>query len=109
LQRLDNEQQKLFSVILWSLWKCRNNQVWDNVTDTAQTVCERAQHLLMSWKTAQQVRSLATTSLPTVTHRSEWTRPSSGRYKCNIDASFSHSLKELLVFASDFGAIVRDC
>jgi hypothetical protein len=33
LQRLDNEQQELFSVLLWSLWKGRNNQLWDNVTD----------------------------------------------------------------------------
>jgi hypothetical protein len=35
LQRLDNEQQELFSVILWSLWKGRNNQIWDNVTNTS--------------------------------------------------------------------------
>ncbi|MCH98286.1 ribonuclease H protein, partial [Trifolium medium] len=37
LNRLDKAQQELFSVMAWSIWKRRNNQVWENVTDTAQT------------------------------------------------------------------------
>jgi hypothetical protein len=57
----------------------------------------------MSWKTAQQVRSLASTSLPPVIHHREWTKPSPGRFKCNVDASFSHSLNKVGI-----GICIRD-
>lgn len=33
LKHLDIPQQQLFAVILWSLWKHRNNKVWNNVTE----------------------------------------------------------------------------
>ncbi|GAU34524.1 hypothetical protein TSUD_393980 [Trifolium subterraneum] len=103
LQKLDHEQQELFSVMLWSLWKCRNNQVWDNVTDNTHTICERARHLLTSWKNSQQVRSLVSTEVSQVTQHMDWTKPSSGRYKCNIDASFSSSLNKVGI-----GICIRD-
>jgi hypothetical protein len=38
LDRLDKAQQEFFSIMMWSIWKRRNNQVWENITETAQTV-----------------------------------------------------------------------
>ncbi|MCI28121.1 cytochrome P450, partial [Trifolium medium] len=58
MQRIDTIQQELFSVMLWSIWKRRNNQVWDIATETNQMVCDRARILLTSWKHAQQARNL---------------------------------------------------
>jgi hypothetical protein len=58
LQMLDKNQRELFSVMLWIIWKCRNNQVWNNMSDSIQTVCERANHLITSWRNAQQVCGL---------------------------------------------------
>jgi hypothetical protein len=49
LHRLDKGQQELFSVTVWSIWKRKNNQVWDNIADSNQTVCERARYLITSW------------------------------------------------------------
>jgi hypothetical protein len=88
LQNLDKEQQELFSVMVWSIWKRRNNQVWDNVADSNRTVCERARHLITSWRQAQHIRSHVSNQQP-APQQMHWLKPSPGRYKCNIDASFS--------------------
>jgi hypothetical protein len=34
LQTLDKHQQEFFSVMVWSIWKCRNNQVWNNMSES---------------------------------------------------------------------------
>jgi ribonuclease HI len=88
--------------MVWSIWKRRNNQVWENITETAQTVCERARHLITSWRNAQNYQSLAniTQSAP---QQTKWSKPSIGRYKCNIDASFSHSTNKVGI-----GICIRD-
>ncbi|CAJ2637029.1 unnamed protein product [Trifolium pratense] len=88
LHRLDKDQQEFFSVMVWSIWKRRNNQVWDNITDSDQNVVARARHLITSWRDAQQIRSL-TNTVQTDPQQMIWVKPSHGRYKCNVDASFS--------------------
>ncbi|MCH90443.1 cytochrome P450, partial [Trifolium medium] len=88
MHKLDKAQQELFSVMAWSIWKCRNNQVWNNITESSQTVYNRAMHLITSWRNAQQVHALAHVTQP-VQQQAAWFKPSLGRYKCNIDATFS--------------------
>jgi hypothetical protein len=88
LQMLEKHQQEFFSVMVWSIWKCRNNQVWNNMSDSTQTVCERVTHLITSWRNAQQVRELVDAS-QLILQQTTWTKPSIGIYKCNVDASFS--------------------
>jgi hypothetical protein len=88
LHNLNQEQQANFSVLLWSIWKRRNNKVWNNISETNTTVCERARHLITSWKQAQQIRSSANIS-QLIQQHIHWEKPSHEEYKCNIDASFS--------------------
>ncbi|XP_024634419.1 uncharacterized protein [Medicago truncatula] len=98
----DIPQQQLFAVILWSLWKHRNNKVWNNVTETAQQTGERAMNFLSSWKNAQDVRN-QNTNRNTHGVIDSWEKPSPGRFKCNVDASFSTTLNKV-----GFGACIRD-
>jgi hypothetical protein len=102
LHRLNKDDQELFSVMVWSLWKRRNNQVWENIIELNQTVCERAKHLLIGWRNAQQVRSLINTPQPPP-HPTRWIKPAYGKYKCNIDASFSLVLNKVGI-----GMCIRD-
>jgi ribonuclease HI len=102
LHNLNQEQQANFSVLLWSIWKRRNNKVWNNISETNTTVCERARHFITSWKQAQQIRSSANISQPIQQHI-HWEKPSRGRYKCNIDASFSHTRNKVGI-----GMCIRD-
>ncbi|CAJ2675491.1 unnamed protein product [Trifolium pratense] len=88
LHWLNKDQQELFCVLVWSIWKRRNNKVWEDVTDSDQTVVERAKHLITSWRSAQQIRQSAHITQPSP-QQTVWTKPRHGRYKCNVDASFS--------------------
>ncbi|XP_024626730.1 uncharacterized protein [Medicago truncatula] len=94
---------------MWSLWKRRNLKLWQQQNETCMHVVERARHLLDDWRTAQEVRSHKATNNPAQPnnvihgHVIEWTKPTYGRYKCNIDASFSDSLNMVGI-----GICIRD-
>jgi len=91
-------QRKLFVTIMWSLWKRRNLKLWQQQNETITQVLERAKHILDDWRSAQHIR-LWRKDVP-LTHQGnssdgivvEWSKPAYGRYRCNIDASFSSSM-----------------
>jgi hypothetical protein len=58
LKNIDRQQQQqlLFSVMLRSIWKHTSNKIWNDTSDSSQTLCERAYSLLISLKNAQDVR-----------------------------------------------------
>jgi len=62
LQKFDGQQKQMFGVLLWRIWKHRNNKVWNNVTETNQHICERAEFFMSSWGNAQELRNLGATS-----------------------------------------------
>ncbi|KEH29610.1 hypothetical protein MTR_4g046027 [Medicago truncatula] len=72
--KLNASQIKLFVTVMRSIWKRRNLKLWQQKNETNAQVVERAisraQHI--------KIHSLQ--------------KPASGRYKCNIDASFSSSM-----------------
>ncbi|XP_024630813.1 uncharacterized protein [Medicago truncatula] len=99
---LNTSQQQIFAVTLWSIWKHRNNKVWNNVVETSQQISERAEAFLNSWKSAQKIQPRI--QVPSVQHESPcWTKPVLGRFKCNVDAAFSNSLNRM-----GFAACIRD-
>jgi len=83
---------------MWSLWKRRNLKLCQQQNETSLQVVEHARHLLDDWRAAQGVRSHRAIDFSTHPSRSrsghviKWTKPTYGKYKCNIDASFSSSL-----------------
>jgi len=102
LQQLDIPQQQIFAVTLWSIWKQRNNRVWNDVVETTQQVSERAEAFLNSWKSVQRIKT--NNHVNTVHHdATRWTKPALGRFKCNVDATFSNSLNRV-----GLGACIRD-
>ncbi|XP_058747206.1 uncharacterized protein LOC131620218 [Vicia villosa] len=86
----NHDHLSLFSVILWRIWKGRNNHIWNSAEEPTEVICQRAAQLLAGWKNAQQHRlnSEINNPSPIVTR---WCKPSAGRLKCNIDASFSQN------------------
>lgn len=42
-----DHHQVVFSTILWSLWKSRNNHFWNQTVDSQDTICNRAILLLV--------------------------------------------------------------
>lgn len=80
-----------FSTLMWSIWKNKNNKVWNVSSDTCQVICDRATTLLQSWRNAQEVKQQGCMRI-NPSHVATCTKPSPGRYKCNVDASFSETL-----------------
>ncbi|GAU38127.1 hypothetical protein TSUD_318140 [Trifolium subterraneum] len=102
LQVLASEQMSIFVTVLWSMWQSRNNKLWRNQTETASAVYDRACTVLTEWQSvqAEQTESINRQLQPA---EIKWTKPSLGRYKCNIDASFSSELNKVGI-----GTCIRD-
>ncbi|CAJ2641086.1 unnamed protein product [Trifolium pratense] len=92
----------LFSVLLWSIWQHRNNKLWRNEVESVNVVCDRGINLLTGWNQAQEMKQKQSRIQPTIAG-TRWSKPSIGRYKCNIDASFSTILNKVGI-----GVCVRD-
>ncbi|GAU29382.1 hypothetical protein TSUD_31890 [Trifolium subterraneum] len=99
---LASEQRFIFVTVLWSMWQSRNNKLWRNQTETTFAVYDRACTVLTEWQSAQseQTKSINRQLQPA---ELKWTKPSLGRYKCNIDASFSSDLDKVGI-----GTCIRD-
>jgi len=102
LQHLNQRQKQVFGVTLWSIWKHRNNKVWNNIINWTQSICERVGSLLTNWTNAQTICNNASrqSNIQGVPH---WRKPSPNRYKCNVDVSFSHALNRV-----GLGTCIRD-
>jgi len=114
-------QRELFVTIMWSLWKRRNLKLWQQQNETIMQVMERAKHLLEEWRIAQNIRTRRE-DVP-LTHQGnsndgnvvEWSKSAYGRYKCNINASFSSSMHMVgigICFRDDMGEFISaktDC
>jgi len=109
LDQMPSMQKELFVTIVWSLRKPRNLKLWQQQNETCMQVVERARNLLDDYRTAQEFRSHKATgnhahpNSVIHSHVIEWTKPACGRYKCNIDASFSDSLNMVGI-----GICIRD-
>jgi len=97
--------QRLVSLFL-NLRKHQNLKVWDDVTEVGVMVVEGAKNMVVDW----QLSNSPAAADPASSQQAQqpvgggsssavdnyvpgnvpiWQRPSSGRYKCNIDAAFS--------------------
>lgn len=96
LQKLSTTQTETIVTIMWSIWKARNLKLWQQVSNSTVTILERAKHLLEGWRIANRkqapTRQENISSIPSTSHHNgnanfKWRKPSSGRYKCNVNAS----------------------
>jgi hypothetical protein len=64
LEILDRVRQIMlfWYTYVWSIWKNRNSKIWNDVSNTCQTICDRANLFLASWKNAQDVKVAAPTN-----------------------------------------------
>jgi hypothetical protein len=115
LQNFSSMQYELMATIMWSLWKSRNMKLWQQQNETNVQVFQRATHLLEEWRAAHDIRSRSSnqTTIPQVRpirqEEDHWKKLAPGRYKCNIDASFSTSLNRVasgMCLRDDDGAFV---
>jgi hypothetical protein len=75
LQRLNSADSVEMATILWSIWKQRNNKVWNNTLEGQNFVIVRAQEMVRDWTAVQRVQTHnSVTSHATVING--WKKPS---------------------------------
>lgn len=91
---LNGDDAALLCCIIWSIWKQQNNKIWNDVADAHMFVLERARTMLQDWRAEKSYRQRPS-RMPNIIDNSKWKKPAEGRYKCNIDASFSRHLNKV--------------
>ncbi|XP_058783379.1 uncharacterized protein LOC131658061 [Vicia villosa] len=76
------------AVMLEGLWKNRNDWVWNNEKEEATKLGWLALHKWQDWFSAQHIRH----SEGNEENLLQWQPPSSGSFKCNVDAGFNRQL-----------------
>ncbi|KAK6144415.1 hypothetical protein DH2020_021235 [Rehmannia glutinosa] len=92
-------------MVLWSLWRERNNEFWNNVHASAKETLHAAVNYLTEWcatnfgsgteKTFRAADPCAQTA--------KWSKPNRLQFKCNVDATLSLERN-----ATYIGMVVRD-
>ncbi|GAU10714.1 hypothetical protein TSUD_425140, partial [Trifolium subterraneum] len=84
-------------MLLWVLWKNRNNSVWEAVKESGQVLGAKTLCLWQEWATMQRTSSSNFQPAETSQQIIQWQRPHSGWFKCNVDAGFHNDLNKTSV------------
>lgn len=93
---------EITSVVLWSIWQNRNEEVWTGTSKPAIFVYHTALDLYSNWHDAN-VPPLNTISIPRQQGSVSWQPPQELFVKCNVDASIFSSLNK-----AGYGCIIRN-
>ncbi|XP_062005870.1 uncharacterized protein LOC133723052 [Rosa rugosa] len=101
LERAMSLQPQIFAkllMIIWAIWKNRNNMLWSGTQQTAQD-------LMLSCVTwLEDFQKARPGSLKPVKHtRQKWVPATNGCYKLNVDAAFMHNQNN-----GGIGGVIRD-
>jgi ribonuclease HI len=71
------------AMLLWVLWKNRNNLVWNQEKESGQQLGYKALSLWVEWNSVQRV--YGNDDQQALQHHSSWQPPPRDIYKCNVD------------------------
>jgi ribonuclease HI len=74
-----------FALILWTVWKNRNDKVWNDVKESGRSIGIK---VLQHWQQWCSVQHHLQSSSQQQQHLSTWQKPPMSWYKCNVDAGF---------------------
>ena len=81
------------AMILWCVWRQRNQKLWENSSLSAVKAMELGYVFLQDWRRA---RAGASSSATQCAHGPlTWSRPLGGRWKCNLDAAMFSDLSTI--------------
>ncbi|XP_073024431.1 uncharacterized protein [Primulina eburnea] len=93
----------VLSATLWSIWRYRNEKLWNGVSRPPQITVSLGHDMVWNWTQTHKTytRGQAPSSRRDTDDR--WTKPLDPYVKCNVDAAMFHEHQ-----AVGFGAVVRD-
>ncbi|KAJ1416432.1 Reverse transcriptase zinc-binding domain [Sesbania bispinosa] len=104
LKTLPMKEKSLFGMLFWSLWKRRNEKVWEGILRPASHAVNHTRETLQDWDSMNKRRRDHIGSI-VLSQSLCWFPPQSGRVKCNVDAAlFQHQHQH----SFGIGLCVRD-
>ncbi|KAL0677485.1 hypothetical protein Bca4012_005466 [Brassica carinata] len=102
---LPNEQKLLPFWVVWRLWECRNDLLFNKIKYTADEVISKARVDLKEWldSTISSQITNSTERTRSENIRSHWSPPPSGWVKCNYDSAHREGSQD-----SGMGWLVRN-
>lgn len=73
--QLNEHQQANFAMLLWSIWKRRNNKLWNQLDETIGEVSFRALTVLDDWNRARPGDHPHSSTPNSVASQQQWQRP----------------------------------
>ena len=70
-------------MLLWSIWKSRNINLWESRESTSVVIISRAKDSLHEWMCMQRAKPQGHSP----NHGITWVKPQKGVLKCNVDAT----------------------
>ncbi|XP_019179038.1 PREDICTED: uncharacterized protein LOC109174248 [Ipomoea nil] len=86
------------AAVFWTIWKCRNDVVWNAKVVSTLEAINRARQSQVIWASAYSKAPRATR---VAENAGVWVPPADGTLKCNIDAA-------IFAEGASFGAVIRD-
>ncbi|XP_073024188.1 uncharacterized protein [Primulina eburnea] len=103
LNKIPKAAQTILSATLWSIWRYRNEKLWNGVSRHLQTTVSLGYDLLWNWTQAQKTSTKDQASSSRRDTDDRWTKPPDPYVKCNVNAAMFKEHR-----AVGFGAVVRD-
>nr|KYP48455.1 hypothetical protein KK1_029830 [Cajanus cajan] len=83
LGHLTSSDLTSFTLMLWCIWRWRNDKVWKESAPPPRTSIQLTEQHFHAWQSAH--RNLTQNASPVVNHR--WTKPPANTFTCNVDAA----------------------
>ncbi|CAN6821606.1 unnamed protein product, partial [Brassica oleracea] len=106
---LPNEQKLLPFWVVWRLWECRNDLLFNKIKYTADEVISKARVDLKEWldSTISSQITNSTERTRSENIRSHWSPPPSGWVKCNYDSAHREGSQDSgMVMESELSALI---
>ncbi|XP_073308286.1 uncharacterized protein [Primulina huaijiensis] len=78
------------AMVLWGIWRARNEKLWNRISNTAHQVVDSAMMFLSDWKGVRGIERSNETSRQPSNQSYTWEKPQAPTFKCNVDATLQN-------------------
>ncbi|XP_073272537.1 uncharacterized protein [Primulina huaijiensis] len=108
-QTVDVSTLENIAMVLWGIWRTRNEKLWNKIFKPAESVVSSALQLLMDWRAVCSIERIRDRTNQRDGERITWQKPQAQALKCNVDALVQNGLRNIgvgMVFRGSDGLFI---